>query len=116
MTTCLIPSPVQLYSSFLCNPKCPFVAQQGLWFSDVSISEHFGKTYTLYISMDNNRFILAKNELTFNVTGCPRGYGVSAPTLNYTCSLCDKDYYNIMNEFVRQCHSCDSKHNPSYVT
>ena len=86
-----------------------------MWLNVVSIAGYFGEQYTLQISMDNNRLILAHKEITFNVTGCPRGYGVSAPDLNYTCSVCDAATYNIMEDFVRQCHSCDPEDNPGEV-
>ena len=83
-----------------------------MWFSVVSIAKHFGEEYTLQISMDNNALILMQKEIIFNVTGCPRGYGVSAPDLNYTCSVCDAATYNIIDDFARKCHSCDPEDNP----
>ena len=86
---------------------------QGMWFSDVSIINHFGKEYTVSISMDNDHLVLAQSSTTFNVTGCPIGFGVKS--VNFTCSLCDAFTYNIQENFVRECHSCDPEVNTGHV-
>ena len=57
------------------------------------------------LSTNNELLVLAETELTFNITGCPIGYG--ADSNNLTCTVCDTDKYNIDGDFVRECLSCD---------
>merc|ERR1719334_2692840 len=48
--------------------------------------------------------------LTLNVTGCPRGYGVDADH-NYTCNTCDENEFNDEAGSVVECASCDPDEN-----
>ena len=103
-------STVGLYSasfvsvlSFDENGDCQ-VCEEGVWLSAVSVEDNVGETYTLQVSANNDRLVLAQSELTVNVTGCPIGYGVDST--NYSCAVCDVGTYNIESDFVRDCHSC----------
>ena len=87
--------------------------EDGVILSEVSISTHYGDNYTLNLMVDNNRLLLGQNEITFNVTGCPIGYG--ADSSNNTCSLCDTFYYNVDDDYVGQCLSCDPDDNAGDV-
>ena len=78
----------------------------GIWISDVSIANNVGKNYTLQIDIDNDQLVQTDNILIIDVTGCPMGYG--ADSKNYSCTLCDTDSYNVDDDFVGQCHDCDS--------
>ena len=79
----------------------------------MSIVEYYGAEYTLDVSMDNDQFVLTDDEMTFNVSGCPIGYGVKS--VNFTCSVCDTFTYNIEDEYVGECHSCDPDDNTGDV-
>ena len=90
------------------------ICEEGIWLSDVTISGgDVGNTYTLEVSLDHNRFVLGQNEITLNVTGCGIGYGADLD--NYTCEICDPFTYNIDEDFVGQCLSCDPAKNPGDV-
>ena len=79
----------------------------------MSIANNVGKNYTLRIGIDNEQLILTENELIFEVTGCPMGYG--ADSKNVSCAVCGTDEYNMDNNFVDQCFDCNPEDNPSSV-
>ena len=89
------------------------LCEEGVWFSDLSIADNLGDIYPLHISLAGNELVLGQNEFTFNVTGCPTGFGVDS--VNFTCSICGLDEYNIEDDFVRECLSCDPDDNPGGV-
>ena len=78
---------------------------EGIMLSELSIADNIGDNYTLTLVADNDRLILGLKEVTFNVTGCPIGYG--ADSNNNTCTVCDTATYNIEENFVRNCLSCE---------
>ena len=55
--------------------------EEGVMFSDLSISGDVGSEYTLELSSDNDQLVLAQSELTFNITGCPIRYGADSNNL-----------------------------------
>ena len=81
-------------------------------FSDLSIEDDVGSSYTLALSTDNELLVLAETELTFNITGCPIGYG--SDSNNLTCTVCDSNKYNIDDSFVRECLTCDADVNSGF--
>ena len=89
------------------------ICEEGVWLSDVSLDDDVGALYSVQLSMDNNRLVLDQNELTFNIIGCPAGFG--ADSSNFTCSVCEADTYNLQNGSLRECLSCDSVNNPGIL-
>ena len=83
--------------------------EDGVLFSEISIESHFGTNYTMNIQSDTDNFILNTKSVTFNVTGCPIGYG--ADSNNNTCTVCDIFTYNFDDDFVESCSSCDPNDN-----
>ena len=77
----------------------------GVMLSELSIADNIGDNYTLTFAADNDRLILGLKEVTFNVTGCPVGYG--ADSNNNTCTVCGALTYNMEENFVRNCLSCE---------
>lgn len=68
-------------------------------------SDDVGTNYTVHFSTDNDGLIMGQNELTFEITGCPIGFG--ADKNGYICRVCDTFYYNIRHNFERSCLTCD---------
>ena len=93
------------------NGDC-VICEQGLWLSSLSIDD-IGDQYTIEITNDNNHFTLGQSQYTFNITGCPIGFGVDSD--NTTCDECDDGEYNIDDDSVRECLSCDLGQNPGDV-
>ena len=84
------------------------ICEEGVWFSSISVDSDFD-FYTLHISMDNELFVLQQNTITFNITGCPSGYGVG--DRDAFCSICDPGTYNLEEDGVTECNSCGSDEN-----
>ena len=90
------------------------ICEEGVWLSDISIEGgDVGDEYTLEMATDNNQLVLGQNEVTFNVTGCPLGFGADSD--NFTCTVCDAFTYNIESDFVGECSSCDPDDNEGLV-
>ena len=83
--------------------------EDGVLLSEISISSDFGTNYTLDVLANTDSFIMSTETITFNITGCPVGYG--ADSNNNTCTVCDTFTYNIEDNFVRNCLSCDPDDN-----
>ena len=97
---------------FDANGYCQF-CEEGVWFNDISLTEDVGEQYTLQLSADNNRLLLAQDAITLNITGCPAGYGADSD--NFTCSICEADTYNLEDGSLRKCLDCDSVNNPGIL-
>eukprot|EP01083_Nonionella_stella_P153573 493655_1 len=64
----------------------------------------------MQLSVENDILVLDSEELSVNITGCPIGYGSDGN--NFTCSVCDRDYFNLVKDNVNYCTPCDSDNNP----
>ena len=87
--------------------------EDGVLLSEISVAENLGENITFQLEADNNRLLLGQSEITFNITGCPIGYG--ADSNNNTCTVCDTFTYNVEDNFVRNCLSCDPDDNEGIV-
>ena len=94
------------------NGDCQ-ICEEGVWISDISLADDVGEQYTLHLSVDNNRLILAQDAITLNITGCPAGYGADSD--NFTCSICEADTYNLEDGSLRECTDCDTVNNPGIL-
>lgn len=88
--------------------ECPLCAE-GIVFSEVLLARDVGLQYTVQIAMADALLVLEQTAMTFNVTGCPSGYG--ADSNNLSCTLCGAGHYNIDRHSVRNCLDCDAHSN-----
>ena len=86
------------------------ICEEGLWLSSISVDSDFTE-YTLQISMDSNNLVLGQSDIVLDITGCPAGYGVASDEV--LCSICDVGTYNLDDDVLRKCNSCDSDKNPN---
>eukprot|EP01083_Nonionella_stella_P205245 747594_1 len=89
--------------------RCSLCDQGALIYS-VSIQDSLRNSVLMQLSVENDILVLDSEELSVNITGCPIGYGSDGN--NFTCSVCDRDYFNLVKDNVNYCTPCDSDNNP----
>eukprot|EP01083_Nonionella_stella_P025231 69516_1 len=89
--------------------KC-LLCDKGALIYSVSIQDSLRERLLMQLSVESNILVLDSEELSVNITGCPIGYG--SDENNFTCSVCDADYFNLFDGSVNSCSSCDSDKNP----
>ena len=89
------------------------ICDEGVLLSDLSISNDIGTEYTMNLSTDNDFLLLSDFTISFDVIGCPIGFG--ADSNNNSCDQCDTLFYNVEPDWTRQCLSCDPEDNTGIV-
>eukprot|EP01084_Bolivina_argentea_P271002 460959_1 len=90
--------------------KC---VQCEIFINSLSIRENIGQTYQLYSSVKNNKLLLNSNLISFEITGCPVGYGTDEN--NFICQRCEKDYFSLSSNNTQPCQSCEPENNPNVI-
>eukprot|EP01084_Bolivina_argentea_P153048 266876_1 len=86
------------------NGKCD-VCDTGLLIHSLSISDHINSIYPFQVTIPNDLLIPEYPILKINITGCPIG---SEPDLNnFTCKVCNTNYYNLQTDNINKCESCN---------
>ena len=72
-------------------------------------------TRTDILSKSNiaNLFVLGQHKIVLDVTGCPAGSGVVSSEV--LCSVCDVGSYNLDENVLTECESCDPDRNPNVL-
>ena len=89
------------------------LCETGVLINEISINQDVGAIYDVNIEVIDNVLILDEDIISLDITGCPIGYGSDAN--NFTCSVCDTDFYNLNEDNVDKCKSCDIDKNPSII-
>eukprot|EP01084_Bolivina_argentea_P281231 481144_1 len=90
------------------NGKCS-VCESGLLINVLSLKQNISNIYNMNISVANNMLIVDKSTISLNVIGCPVKYGPD--NNNFTCILCNTDYYNLKHNNTNHCKSCNPNDN-----
>eukprot|EP01083_Nonionella_stella_P066591 175475_1 len=85
------------------------VCEAGLVLNSIDIQHNLATTFTVDVSVENDALYPINNQLSFDVIGCPIGYG--ADPNNLTCIECAIGYYNLLPNNLNKCNSCDPESN-----
>ena len=63
------------------------ICEEGVLLSDLSIANDIGTVYEMNVSTDNDYLLLSDFTVSFEIIGCPIGYG--SDSNNNSCDICD---------------------------
>eukprot|EP01084_Bolivina_argentea_P002505 4628_1 len=90
--------------------ECP-LCETGVLINDISIEDNIGDVYHLNLKILDSVLILYSSTISLNITGCPARYG--SDSNNFTCTICETNHYNLHENNVENCKSCDINNNPA---
>eukprot|EP01084_Bolivina_argentea_P254585 428021_1 len=82
------------------NGTCS-ICESGFYFGQITMQD-VGVTYIM--NTDNTNQLIETNSMTFEVTDCPSGYGVSHNGLQ--CDKCPSGFFNIFESSNKSCCPC----------
>eukprot|EP01084_Bolivina_argentea_P221127 374601_1 len=89
------------------NGDCPN-CKTGIIITSLQVTDKVN-IFKFTISINDDKFYAANDEILLNITGCPKMFGVGEG--NYTCTECNTDNYNLIENSVDKCKSCDPNTN-----
>eukprot|EP01084_Bolivina_argentea_P049841 91670_1 len=87
---------------------CEF-CKKGILIDVLTIKKNLTQTYDIDVFIDIDTLVPIPPKLSVVIIGCPIGY--EPDENNISCTKCNNGYYNLLDENVNECISCDEDDN-----